>query len=1220
MTPSPRGHEAVDLHETCLRAYREGRYQDILAQVDALLPAQKTADLLNMAGLSARKLGRMAAAEACYRAALVVDGQHAPTRNNLAILLQANGANDEAQSLYEALLAQTPDDPLPALNLGNLHLAGGRAEAARAAYAQALRTQPRWPPALRGLAEAQFALADKAAAMTSMRSALRNTQEDFDMLLRLAEWRRSDSADDPDALKDALSYVDKARQWQPKHARAACMQGELLQAMKRFDAADAAFRSVLDHDPDNADVLNSYGILLNEAKRYEASEAAYRRALALRPDFAEAHNNLAVLLQKLKRFGEALPHYQRALEHQPDYAAARCNLGLWHLAQGMFGEGWTLYEARYAPDRTVAFPRLKRPQWQGESLVGKGILIWNEQGLGDEIQFARYAVQLKSLGARHVGLICRQPLSALFRTLPGVDRLHEEGEKFSLQPYDYWVFPQSIPRWLCPTPADIPAVHAYLRADSERMAAWQGRLGPGVKVGLVWRGRAEYTNDANRSVPDLRLLAPLWQVPGLSFHSLQKGEGEQEAAAPPSGQPMIDLGSAFRDFSDTAAVVAQMDVVICVDTAIAHLCGALGVPCWVMLPYVGTDWRWQLGRSDSPWYPSLRLFRQPAPDAWGAVVRALQAALIAQWGPEQPDAPLAAPDDAEVNRLWHGLQQLPVPARLAIEAQLEAQTSGLTQQAVTLDWARQALAHQTAGRIDQAAQAYAQALARAPGLGPLWHNYGALLRSAGRDAEALSAYERALNLQGPYAEAYYNRGNIHEGREDYPAAIADYREAIRLRPAYAEAWYNLGVALKAGGDAPGAIAAYRRAIALRAGYSEAHNNLGMLIHEQGGDPALAEAAYREALQGKPRYAEAHNNLGVVLQERQQFAAAELEFREALGIRPDYHDARWNLALMLMVMGRFAEAWPWFEARRAITRCQTFPPPVPFPEWQGEPLAGRWIVVWPEQGFGDEIQFSRYFSLLKSRGAGQVLVACKPPLRRLFASLPAVDACIEVETGMVHLPPCDCWVLSMSLPRLFATTLETVPGKLPYLAVDRPLQATWAARLPPRQPGRRRVGVLWQGSPAHPNDRRRSLMSADLLSPLAALASIDWVDLHREAVAQPSGIALRPLGRQIEDFADSAALVSQLDLVITVDTAMAHLAGSLAKPVWVLLPHAGLDWRWLCEREDSPWYPGVMRLFRQSEAGWPAVIARLVSALRDWLDDPARLVEDTSAPAISPESP
>ncbi len=1192
----------------------------MLADFEAGETAWRDADQLNLAGLAARRLGRIEQAESYYREALGKDGEHRATLNNLAILLQDSGRNDEARILYETALNLMPDDILPRLNLGNLHLASRNIEQAVAAYSAVLARQPGLPAAWRGMAEALQAQGQNAPAMAAMRRALAAEPDDFDALLRLAEWCRAGAPEKPELLQEAADLAGRAVRLQPQSARAGVMLGELLQALKRYAEAETAFRALLATDPENTDVGNSLGILLNETKRYAESEATYRRVLDNRPDFPEAHNNLAVLLQKLKRFDEAEPHYRQALALQPDYAAARCNYGLLCLTLGRFAEGWTHYEARYAPERTVAFPKLPRPQWQGESLLGKGILIWNEQGLGDEIQFARYAAELKRQGARHVGLICRKPLSALFGTLPGVDSLHEESQKFSLKPYDYWVFPLSIPRWLCPTPADIPATAAYLRAAPALSARWAGKLLPGRRLGLVWRGRSEYTNDANRSLPDLRLLAPLWEIPGVTFYSLQKGDGEAEAAKPPDGQPLFNLGADFADFSDTAAVVSQLDLVICVDTAIAHLCGALGVPCWVMLPFVGTDWRWQLGRSDSPWYPSMRLFRQPAPDAWEPVVEGLYQALRERWGGPENVVPAGnVPVHAKAEQHWSRLRRLAPRERRLAETWLDRSgtPSASAKRAALAHWASTALAHQEAGRHNEAEAAYRIAIGLAPVAAPLWHNLGALLRSAGRPHDALAAYERALALQGPYAEGHYNRGNLFEARGDFAAAEADYLQALELQPTYAEAWYNLGVVFKAQDKLEPAASAYRKAIALRAGYSEAHNNLGMLLHENYDDSPAAEAEYRRALAERPRYAEAHNNLGVVLQERQQFFEAELEFREALAIRPDYPDAAWNLSLMLLVTGRFSEAWPLFEHRRAITRCQTFAPPVPFAEWRGESLRGKSILVWPEQGFGDEIQFSRYFSRLKEVGAARVVVACKPPLIRLFGSLAGVDACVEVETGEVQVPLCDFWVFSMSLPGLFGSSLDNLPAKQPYLAPHPASRAKFA-----NLPDGFRVGLLWRGSPEHPNDRNRSLPSAALLDPLGEIPGVSWIDLHTaEAAGGLPGFPLCAAGRLIEDFSDSAALLEAVDLVITVDTAIAHLAGALGRPVWVMLPHAGLDWRWLRERGDSPWYPQGMRLFRQESPGdWPALIARLGEHLRDYLQAGHAPASEVHSPIPSAECP
>lgn len=504
------------------------------------------------------------------------------------------------------------------------------------------------------------------------------------------------------------------------------------------------------------------------------------------------------------------------------------------------------------------------------------------------------------------------------------------------------------------------------------------------------------------------------------------------------------------------------------------------------------------------------------------------------------------------------------------------------------------------GRLGEAEPVYRQALRRKADEAGLWHNYAALLKALQRPEEALAAYRQALHWRGDYPEAYYNLGNLHDAQGQFAAAEAAYRRALQLKPDYAEAHYNLGVVLKAQDKLAEAEAAYRQAIHLREAYVEARNNLGMVLFERDGPAGGAEAQYRTAIVQAPRYAEAHNNLGVLLQERQEYDEATEAFRTALQIRADYHDAAWNLALMHLIHGRFAEAWPLFHARTRITRCQTFPPPLPFPEWQGESLAGRRIIVWPEQGYGDEIQFCRYVPYLKALGAAQVIVACKPALQRLFRRLPGVDFCLEVRDGEVQVPVADFWVFTMSLPARFGTRLETIPARLPYLAAlpGSPALLPAAAGL--------RVGLVWQGSAAHANDRHRSLPDHTVLAPLWSIPGIEWISLQMgeaETAAIREGLPLRPMGRQLRDFADTAALLGELDLLLCVDTAVAHLAGALGRPVWVMLPFHGQDWRWLRTRCDSPWYPGKMRLFRQSTAGdWGGLLHTVRAALQVFIED------------------
>jgi hypothetical protein len=237
-------------------------------------------------------------------------------------------------------------------------------------------------------------------------------------------------------------------------------------------------------------------------------------------------------------------------------------------------------------------------------LAGKSLLVWQEQGLGDEIQFCRYLPLLKEQGAARITQICKAPLKSLMGTLEGVDTVMTCDETSNVATHDYWIRLLSIPLYCKTDLAGIPARIPYLHASPDRMAHWSGRLPQsGFRVGLVWKGSGKHPNESNRSLQGLAALAPLWSVPGVKFVSLQKGLGEDEGKNPPNEQPLVHLGSEIADFADVAAIVAQLDLVITIDTAVAHLAGALAKPCWVLLPASRTDWRWLHERQDSPWYP-----------------------------------------------------------------------------------------------------------------------------------------------------------------------------------------------------------------------------------------------------------------------------------------------------------------------------------------------------------------------------------------------------------------------------------------------------------------------------------------------------------------------------------------------------------------------------------------------------------------------------------------
>lgn len=432
---------------------------------------------------------------------------------------------------------------------------------------------------------------------------------------------------------DAERYWRMAIEADPHCAQAHYNLGVLLHGLDRSAEAQTCYRAALAVRPDYLEAHHNLCALLKTCGRLPDAEAACRQALSLFPDHPVLLHSLGTVLVELERLQEAEATYRKALAIDPHYADARCKLGALLLSLGRFEEGWPLFEARYdaaLTDRTAAPPGVAYAQWQGQSLQGKAVLVWQEQGFGDMIQFGRYLSLLKARGAAWITLACAPALHRLFRSLPGIDAVVDGHSDLARAPHDYWTLPLSIAHLAGTTLGSIPPA-AYLQPDGALVETWRARVAPlkGLKIGLVWKGHAGHGNDRNRSLPSLETLRPLLNVPGVSFVSLQKGQGEAEVSALEGGPFVLDAAPDITDFADSAALIAQLDLVISVDTAVAHLAGSLGKPCWVMLPALGLDWRWVRGRMDSPWYPrTMRLFRQAEPGQWTPVVEQIAAACL----------------------------------------------------------------------------------------------------------------------------------------------------------------------------------------------------------------------------------------------------------------------------------------------------------------------------------------------------------------------------------------------------------------------------------------------------------------------------------------------------------------------------------------------------------------------------------------------------------------
>jgi Flp pilus assembly protein TadD len=422
----------------------------------------------------------------------------------------------------------------------------------------------------------------------------------------------------------AFAYLQSALEIDPSNPTLHLFAGTALHELRRFDEAVICYEKAILSAPFMGEAHNNLGNSLMALGRFAEAAGSYGRAISLMPSSPVPLTARATSLQALGKIIEAEAECRAALKLDPSFASAHWNLALNLLLQGNYAEGWQEYEWRWQkPDFTSPARHNDVPVWDGSPLNGRAILLHAEQGFGDAIQFARYAPLVAQCGGT-VLIECHPPLARLMRSLEGVESVIPFGEPLPV--FDCQAPLLSLPRIFGTSVATIPSHVPYLSVTADRQEAWDTLLLPerrAVKAGLVWAGKSY--PDPLRSCR-LADLAPLAMIPDVIFYSLQMGAGSEQATSPPPHMKLIDVTDRIHDFSDTAALINQLDLVISIDTAVAHLAGALGKPVLLMLPFA-PDWRWLLGRDDSPWYPGMRLFRQERPGIWSDVVPQLYAAL-----------------------------------------------------------------------------------------------------------------------------------------------------------------------------------------------------------------------------------------------------------------------------------------------------------------------------------------------------------------------------------------------------------------------------------------------------------------------------------------------------------------------------------------------------------------------------------------------------------------
>jgi tetratricopeptide (TPR) repeat protein len=1051
------------------------------------------------------------------------------------IELHQKGMLDQAARLYERALEAEPSDA------DALHLLGVIAHQ-RSDHAAAIERIRRAiainePNAAyhSNLGVACRSLGRTAEALTALRRALELDPTSPGIRFNLGN-----------ALKDASEFREAAEEYRnvlaldPAHAEAWTGLGDALRALGEFAEATRCHVQAIELAPSSAEAHYALGHTLRDEGRLSRAAESFLKAASLRPDFADAHSNLANTYQDLACFPQAQAAFERALRLNREAPAVRFNRALALLRQGDFERGWREYEWRWRHD---AKPRVfSEPEWDTVSDPTRTVLVYSEQGIGDEVMFASCLEEMISRSGR-CAIECDQRLLRLFaRSFPRATFFPRMGQidprDARVPQWDSQIAAGSLPRLLRPRLDSFPQHAGYLVPDPDKVRQWRERyerLAAGLTVGIAWRGGKDPATRRRRSTT-LDQWAELFRIPGIAFVNLQYDDCTAEI-----DQARRELGANLHhwpdadplgDLDDAAAQIAALDLVISVDNAAVHIAGALNVPVWTLLPF-SSDWRWFTDPTASPWYPSVKLFRQ----------RAAEGPSAERW--------------------------------VEVFATVAEQVAALANRRAVEDYQR-----------------------------------GTTFYEAGQLAEAIDCFRRSAALEPNNAHTLNDLGVAWKDAGRFDLAEAAYRASLECEPRSPTVWFNLGNA-----------------------------------HRESNRLEDAVLCYQRALEIAPRDERILVNRAVALKDLHRFSEALDCLGRALADAPDLAAARFDRSLIWLTQGDFARGWDEYEWRlttepqaHRATPCRP-----------NASFAGQAVHILAEQGIGDQVMFASCLNEI-TNAATRCVVECDPRLVPLFArSFPAIhvvpapsgsiDSLVVRECANAPSPrpspigmgegernprpipmgrgqgegssfteppiniaaasenPSELTLFIGSLPRHRRRRVEDFPTRAGYLEADPARVADWRVRSS-RGGSCLKVGIAWKGGKDRETQNKRSI-ALEEWGPVFQVPGIRFINLQHGPAATEAAVARRRFGVALDDGTDCdplkdlddfCAKIAALDLVISADNSTVHLAGALGRPVWTLLPFSA-DWRWMLDRESTPWYP-TMRLLRCRSAGdWAEVMRR-----------------------------
>jgi predicted O-linked N-acetylglucosamine transferase (SPINDLY family) len=798
-------------------------------QIDSL-----PADIFQIA-MQYHQMGDFSQAETFYRRILQHEPNHPDALHFLGILFYQQEQYETAIELVTKAIKHCPTASAMYCNLGLVFQALGKLDASIENYQKAISLQPDY-------SEAYFNLANALQMYGKLDSAIENYQQAIALKpdFAMAYYELGNIYSQQNNFESAGLNYQQAVSCKPDYAEAYHNLGAAFKAQGQLEKAIDNFQLAISLKPDYAEAYNNLGIIFKEQMKLDMALENIQRAIFLKPDYAEAYNSLAATLQEQGNFEAALQNYQQALSLNPDNPITRINLGLLLLSLGRFKEGLPYWEARYDPSLKNSYsisPSFQFPRWQSEPIRGKSLVIWSEQGYGDEIQFYRYVTILKAQGVRHITWICKEPLKELFLTLKAVDTVLTQKESLAIAHHDYWTYALSLPLQCETTLDNIPATTPYLYANPVRVKKIAAELSTvkEFKVGICWKGSSIHKNDKNRS-PGIDAFKTLFAISGIKFFTLQPDTREEFICA--AGKSAMDIGHEIdqSNFGEAAALIMNLDLIITCDTSICHLAGALNKPVWIVLPFLA-DWRWLIAREDSPWYPTAQLFRQSDKKNWNAVFEHVKCNLkelvakkyLSGWPIDKTLSKLQISYPTEQTFTYHPKKTFHSPSSVAIDSHQNLHSLNSDDAKTYFQNGNNFLMQ---GNFQDAIENYRLAVLIKPDFADAYCNLGVALKENNELDAAIESYRHALAITPKDAEILSNLGEVFGMQSNFDAAIACYQQALSLNPNTAIVHNNLGVALKAQGELNRAIQSYQCALSIDSNYADPYSNLAAIYYEQ----------------------------------------------------------------------------------------------------------------------------------------------------------------------------------------------------------------------------------------------------------------------------------------------------------------------------------------------------------------------------------------------------